>query len=605
MNTRIRTLCIFILLLQTADCLSQSSKYTTIRVVDSKTNRGVPLVELKTVNDRIYYSDSNGIIAFFEPGLMNKDVFFHIKSHGYQYPQDGFGYRGTKVHTKPGATITLKINRSNIAERLYRVTGQGIYRDSQLVGIPFPIKDEVPGHVLGCDSVLCEAWGDYIYWFWGDTNRIKYPLGNFHVTGARSRLLNKGGLEPDQGVEFEYFTRDDGFTKETAHLAGEGLTWLDCLMKTNEDDGTHRLFAVFMKVKAPLNVYRRGVAEFRFEERVWVERMKFPDSQQVIPRGHALPYRDPETGAAYFYFAGGMPFSRVPAQAEAILTPGAYEAYTPLADSTAKSTSVERNANGALAYRWTNQASVMTDDIASKLIADKTIKPQEASNSLIDLQTGRSIRTQHGSVYYNELKRRYVMIISEVRGSSLLGEVWYAEAPTPTGPWKYARKIVSHDDYSFYNPKQHPLFNTDGGRTIYFEGTYTNMFSGNQNPTPGYNYNQVMYKIDVQDPRLNLPLPVTRAKHTSQGTFLWTIGGLANDYAGTPEFYAMERRAPGTQKISLGNAEIWIAMQDGPNREALYEWTKDNHTSIVRSEGAAAPPGYERNKLKLGYVWKK
>ena len=67
-----------------------------------------------------------------------------------------------------------------------------------------------------------------------------------------------------------------------------------------------------------------------------------------------------------------------------------------------------------------------------------------------------------------------------------------------------ARKIVTHDKYSFYNPKQHPMFDADQGRTIFFEGTYTNMFSGNPDRTPRYNYNQVMYKLDLSDPQLKL-----------------------------------------------------------------------------------------------------
>ena len=197
------------------------------------------------------------------------------------------------------------------------------------------------------------------------------------------------------------------------------------------------------------------------------------------------------------------------------------------------------------------------------------------------------------------------MIISQIGGSSLLGEVWYAEAPEPTGPWKYTRKIVSHNNYSFYNPKQHPLFNTDGGRTIYFEGTYTNMFSGNKNPTPGYNYNQIMYKVDVQDPQLNLPLPVTLAKNINQGTFQWMIGKVRDGYTGAPEFYALEQKARGMREISLNSKKIWIATETGPNRIALYEWFNDKGNTIVRLKGAAAPPGYKQKEFKLGYVWKK
>ena len=49
-----------------------------IQVVEEGTGRGVPLVELKTVNQIRYVTDSNGIVAFDEPGLFNRKVFFTI-----------------------------------------------------------------------------------------------------------------------------------------------------------------------------------------------------------------------------------------------------------------------------------------------------------------------------------------------------------------------------------------------------------------------------------------------------------------------------------------------------------------------------------------------
>ena len=49
-----------------------------IHVVEEGTGRGVPLVELRTVNQIRYVTDSNGIVAFDEPGLFNRKVFFTI-----------------------------------------------------------------------------------------------------------------------------------------------------------------------------------------------------------------------------------------------------------------------------------------------------------------------------------------------------------------------------------------------------------------------------------------------------------------------------------------------------------------------------------------------
>jgi len=95
-------------------------------------------------------------------------------------------------------------------------------------------------------------------------------------------------------------------------------------------------------------------------------------------------------------------------------------------------------------------------------------------------------------------------------GATALGEVWYSEADRPEGPWVHARKIISHanqpgDAHDFYNPTQHPFLDREGGRVIYLEGSYVNTFSGNPHPTPCYEYNQIMYRLDLSDPRLRLP----------------------------------------------------------------------------------------------------
>ena len=54
----------------------------------------------------------------------------------------------------------------------------------------------------------------------------------------------------------------------------------------------------------------------------------------------------------------------------------------------------------------------------------------------------------------------------------------------------------------FYNVTQHPYF--DRGRYLYFEGTYVNTFSGNPEATPRYNYNQILYRLDLEEKRLRV-----------------------------------------------------------------------------------------------------
>src|ERR1017187_2779179 len=107
----------------TVHLAAAESDYFQIRIVDEQTGRGVPLVEFRTTNHISNWTDSNGIVAWNEPGLMDGDVYFEVQSPGYKFPGGG-----KTLKIARGGRVELKIKRLNVAERLYRVTGQGIYR---------------------------------------------------------------------------------------------------------------------------------------------------------------------------------------------------------------------------------------------------------------------------------------------------------------------------------------------------------------------------------------------------------------------------------------------------------------------------------------------
>lgn len=69
--------------------------------------------------------------------------------------------------------------------------------------------------------------------------------------------------------------------------------------------------------------------------------------------------------------------------------------------------------------------------------------------------------------------------------------------PLLTVPFAKAVRIVTHDRQTFYNVCHHPFLDREGGRFIHFEGTYTHDFSGNPEKTPRYNYNQILYRLDL------------------------------------------------------------------------------------------------------------
>jgi hypothetical protein len=159
-----------------AGAAQRPADYFKIVVVDQDTGRGVPLVELRTTYEVSYYTDSNGIVAFYEPGLMNQSVWFSVQSHGYEYPQDFLGSHGTTLEITPGGTAGLKIKRLNVAERLYRLTGEGIYRDSVLVGARVPIQQPaLNAQVAGQDGAQAVLYHGKVYWFFGDTSKVSFP----------------------------------------------------------------------------------------------------------------------------------------------------------------------------------------------------------------------------------------------------------------------------------------------------------------------------------------------------------------------------------------------------------------------------------------------
>ena len=137
------------------------------------------------------------------------------------------------------------------------------------------------------------------------------------------------------------------------------------------------------------------------------------------------------------------------------------------------------------------------------LIKSGQLKADEAWINTVDVASGKPILLHRGSVRWNAFRKRWVMIATQQFGSaSVLGEVYYAEADQPHGPWPKAIKIMTHDRYSFYNPVHHAFFDQKGGRVIYFEGTYTRTFSKAPRATPRYDYNQIMYRLDLADPKL-------------------------------------------------------------------------------------------------------
>jgi hypothetical protein len=595
----------------------------TIRVVDEQTSRGVPLVELRTVHGIKLYTDSAGVAVFDEPGLVGQTVFFHIASPGYEYPRDGFGNRGKALKVERGGIARLTIRKMNIAQRLYRVTGAGIYRDSVLAGRPVPIKEPLfNALVLGSDSVLNVVYRGKVYWFWGDTNRPGYPLGNFHVSGATSARPGKGGLDPEAGIDLSYWLDRENFARPMARMPGKGPTWLTSVVVLSGPGGRDRLYASYVKVQPPLKVYARGLAVFDDEHNEFTHLTDLDFAAPAYPYGHA--FRHAEKGIDYVWFAHPYPLTRVKATVEDFSRPGRYETWTCLKEgSRMDRPQIDRDSGGRVRYGWKKNTPAVGPNEQAKLIALGKLKPGEAWLQLRDRDTNKPIQAHSGSVYWNDYRKRWLLIAVQFGGSSLLGEVWYAEADTPIGPWVYAVKVATHPRYDFYNPKQHPMFDKHGGRVIFFEGTYTNTFSGNPEATPRYDYNQLLYKLDLADERLVLPEAVYDRTGMKDGPPPGTIQAMGGKADREITFFAPDRPIKGTVPVrarpdgSLRASEagtgtdpvlFWALPADAKETAAtvpLYEYVQAGGSKRVYTTDEKERPGYRRTERPVCRVWRK
>jgi hypothetical protein len=233
---------------------------------------------------------------------------------------------------------------------------------------------------------------------------------------------------------------------------------------------------------------------------------EIPIDAPLQPFNHTLLVKINDT--EYLYCGEDYPNIRMKSDVVHFQDLAGYEGFTCLKPGSRYEKSGEnfdRDASGKLIWAWKRDTPPLGRRQVSDLITSGKIKMDELWFLPRDVQTGKPLSMAASSVHYNEFRHKYIGICSEFGGaSSNLGEIWYSEADKPEGPWQYACKIVTHDHYSFYNPVHDVYFDQHGGRIIYFEGTYATTFSREGDPTPRYDYNQIMYRLDLSDPRLDL-----------------------------------------------------------------------------------------------------
>lgn len=434
---------------------SAAAAPTRIEVVDREDGWPVPGVELRTTHGLRLVSDNAGVIAADIPEAEGRECWFEVVGHGYGVKPDGFGYAGVRLTLRPGATVRVEVTRASLARRLGRLTGAGLFAESRLLG------DRAGGPeqpLSGCDSVFAVDHAGSRLWFWGDTNVLRHPLGNFHMTAARTDLGSAPQDRPPLDFRYGHLTETrDGRTspRGVCRLEGDGPTWASGMVSLTDAQGAPRLVAVAAKIRGMLEAYRYDAVEwdakteaFRATATLWTKRSK-DDRIPPLPEGHPVRWTDPE-GRRWILFCNPFPTLRCP------------DSHEGWKDRT----------------KW------------------EVLPPPESLASA----AGTKVRPHTGSTAWHPWLKRWLTVFVERDGRpSPLGEVWMAQADSPLGPWGPAVKVATHDDYTFYNPRLLAEYFRADSPVALFEGTYTVTFSGNRRPTPRWDYNQVLHRVDLSD----------------------------------------------------------------------------------------------------------
>lgn len=493
---------------------ARAAEPVELQVIDRETRRGIPMAELTTVDDVTYITDSAGRVAFDEPQLSGALVFFRVTSPGYHVAKDGFGIEGVRLTIEPGGRHTIEMSRTNLAERLYRITGRDIYRDSLRLGHAVPLENSVlNGNVVGQDSVQPAIFQNQIYWFWGDTNQLKYPLGLYRTAGAISELPSNGGLDPSEGINLKYYTNEDGFARAMVKVQNpEGVVWIHGVCVVADESGQDTIVAQYSRRKGLTDALEQGHVRWNTIRQIFevIQTIDLQESWRML-RDH--PIRHKEGSTEYLMFGNPFPMTRVPATLAAIQNPDDYESYTCreeipgpfVTDAQLAGSRPMRDAAGRLVWAW-KKAPPVTPQEERRWLKDGLIAVEEARCLPRDAdQPDRIVQMHSGTVQWNAFRKRWVMIAIEhaweKSSPSFLGEVFYSEAESAQGPYLKAVRVATHPGQSFYNPCHHVFFDQNGGRTIFFEGTYCNTFTTSP-ATPRYNYNQLMYRLDLGQRRL-------------------------------------------------------------------------------------------------------
>lgn len=537
-----------------------SSNFFVVQVLDAETNRGVPLIWLETTSHIRVVTDSNGVAVFTQPELLPLplpagegtaasssspppppplvQVWLSVYGPGYFHLPDDFGFPGETVDFVAGGKKTIYVYRNQASERLYRMTGAGIYAESVVAGIPTPLKHPlINSGVVGQDSTQATVHNKTVHWFFGDTNKAGFPLGNFYTTGATSSYAAPATLPAQSGVDLDYFSDAAGnFVAPMAPpslqqpAAPNGPVWVGGLASLG--DGNGELVTFYTKVGGGMAAQWWGMLQFDAAVNRFVEGgaagssgvgARWNASSQDNPLyplySNVMGSHSTVVGDGYVYFTSAYPAYRAPATVDALSKlPQMYEAWTCLEPGTtvADGKVVRDPTSGNVIYSWTPLTPALTEADEKALVVKGVLKQGEGWINLSDAKSGGSVALARGSTHWNKHIGGY-LLISEPTAA---GQIWVAKSETAeiTGPYRTATMVAAHNSTgsgigggggtsdtglatNCYNPTQHTFMSntttSPGDEVVYFSCTFVTSFAPLQHKTERYDYNSLVYRLNT------------------------------------------------------------------------------------------------------------
>ena len=408
-----------------------------VTIVEKGSGRAVPALSFSTSFAQRYVTDNDGALALDAPDIIGKKTWLGIAGFGYGLPKDFIGNSGFAFTPKPGGDERREVNRDMKAVCLGRLTGSGIFAESQKLGRRREWRE--PGDMRRYD-VQCVPLGRRVMWIW---NRATMADGSSAcvvaaATSADAFPPSEPPVVPsykpmsgEAGVFVPLFERQDW----TVSLGGA--------VQLPDSDGGQHLVAVYTRQGEDGKPLERGLCEFSRKKRrfqilkaLWERDGRKDAALDDFPVGHAVRRSGPG-GKGSVLFCNPFPSVEV-----------------------------------ALSYEaW--------------CAGGKNWKKHEPP----DVEGG----ARSGSMAYVPAVGKWVAVYQAKKP----GELRLARSGTPFGPWE-TEKIVSFGSHAFENPVIHAYAVKPDSKSIFFEGTLTNRGGeGKRGFVPRVLDNQLLYRIDL------------------------------------------------------------------------------------------------------------